>query len=455
MRLAIIVPYRDRREELDVFLPHMEEFLSNKQIDYKIFVAEQSDDRPFNYGKLCNAVVNEIKEDFDYFCFHDVNLLPVNDSSEYYPCDLPTRIFTYNDKDEKIVPYEEYFGGVTIFPKDTFIEINGFSNDYWGKGYIDMDILRRLSHKNIELQKTHNYSSKELFECDLKIRKIKHEGTKLKINKGSSLISNNTAFLTKDFTVTLFYKEPYQQSSKKVLFKTYGGYDIQLFVIENQFIFQFFDKDKNLYQIDVKDLEVSDNNFIAVSHDEKNKMFNVYLNGEKYSATHYRNEIDYYGRMVCVGDIENNDDVVILNFKTHDRLLSDLEIKGEYYYGNVRGTLDLSYPCLFGENFHFLDRSGLIWRTSGKIELDYVSDIKDPKPTYLPNTKGGSYKILSQKFEELIDTYDPDIIENKLTYLDLLDRRINTEKYGLNSIKYKLLNRTDFNELTEWMKIVT
>ena len=41
MRLAIIVPYRDRREDLDVFLPHMVEFLSNKQIDYKIFVAEQ------------------------------------------------------------------------------------------------------------------------------------------------------------------------------------------------------------------------------------------------------------------------------------------------------------------------------------------------------------------------------------------------------------------------------
>ena len=52
MKLAIIVPYRDRREDLDVFIPHMEKFLDNKQLDYKIFVAEQSDDRPFNYGKI-------------------------------------------------------------------------------------------------------------------------------------------------------------------------------------------------------------------------------------------------------------------------------------------------------------------------------------------------------------------------------------------------------------------
>jgi hypothetical protein len=43
MKLAIIVPYRDRRDDLDVFIPHMEKFLANKQIDYKIFVAEQSD----------------------------------------------------------------------------------------------------------------------------------------------------------------------------------------------------------------------------------------------------------------------------------------------------------------------------------------------------------------------------------------------------------------------------
>lgn len=455
MRLAIIIPYRDRRDELDIFLPHMYEFLSNKQIDYKIFVAEQSDDRPFNYGKLCNAVVNEIKDEFDYFCFHDVDLLPINDNSEYYPCDLPTRIFTYDEYNSDVAPYEEYFGGVTIFPKETFIKINGFSNDYWGKGYVDLDILKRLSLNEIELQKTYNYSSKELFECDLKYRCIKYEGTELNLTKRSMIISNNTTFLSGDFTVTLFYKEPYQQNNKKTIFKSYGGYDLQLFLIENQFIFQFFDVDNNLYQIDIKDIDVSDNNFIALSHDKRNKMFNVFVNGVKYSATHYRGELNYNNRMVCIGDHENQDNLVIVNFKTHDRLLNDVEIRNEYYYGNNRGTLDFSYPCLFGEEFSFIDRIGLTWKTSGNVEINYKPNVKVPKLTTLPNTKNGSYKILNPKFEELVDTYDPDIIENKLTYLDLLDGRINTERYGLNSIKYKLLNRTDFNELTEWMKIVT
>jgi len=47
-KLAIIVPYRDRRDHLDIFIPHIQEFLNNKNIDYKIYVIEQSDDKPCN-----------------------------------------------------------------------------------------------------------------------------------------------------------------------------------------------------------------------------------------------------------------------------------------------------------------------------------------------------------------------------------------------------------------------
>ena len=64
-KLAIIVPYRDRQAHLDVFIPHMNRFLLDKGIDYTIFVAEQADDRPFNYGKLCNVVVNEIPKEYE------------------------------------------------------------------------------------------------------------------------------------------------------------------------------------------------------------------------------------------------------------------------------------------------------------------------------------------------------------------------------------------------------
>mgnify|MGYP003153103524 FL=1 len=68
-KLAIIVPYRNREEHLARFVPHMEEFLSDKDIEYKIFVIEQDNDKPFNRGWLLN-VGFEIsqKQGYDYFC---------------------------------------------------------------------------------------------------------------------------------------------------------------------------------------------------------------------------------------------------------------------------------------------------------------------------------------------------------------------------------------------------
>lgn len=40
-RLAILVPFRDRFEELLIFVPHMEKFLDKQNIDYHIFVLNQ------------------------------------------------------------------------------------------------------------------------------------------------------------------------------------------------------------------------------------------------------------------------------------------------------------------------------------------------------------------------------------------------------------------------------
>ena len=59
-KLAIIVPYRNRKKQLDRFIKHIDKFFKNpirsteKLVDYHIFVVEQSDDQSFNQGKLLN-----------------------------------------------------------------------------------------------------------------------------------------------------------------------------------------------------------------------------------------------------------------------------------------------------------------------------------------------------------------------------------------------------------------
>ena len=59
--------------------------LKNKQIDYEIYIVEQIDEKLFNYGKLCNVVVNEIGEEYTYFAFHDIDMLP-----SVYDLSMPT-----------------------------------------------------------------------------------------------------------------------------------------------------------------------------------------------------------------------------------------------------------------------------------------------------------------------------------------------------------------------------
>ena len=64
MKLAIIVPYRNRKKQLDRFIKHLDKFFSDKEIEYHIFVIEQEDDKPFNQGKLLNiGFDNAIKGD--------------------------------------------------------------------------------------------------------------------------------------------------------------------------------------------------------------------------------------------------------------------------------------------------------------------------------------------------------------------------------------------------------
>ena len=70
MKLAIIVPYRNRKKQLGRFIKHIDKFFKNpirsteKLVDYHIFIVEQSDSKPFNQGKLLNVGFMKNK---DYF----------------------------------------------------------------------------------------------------------------------------------------------------------------------------------------------------------------------------------------------------------------------------------------------------------------------------------------------------------------------------------------------------
>jgi len=160
-KLAIIVPFRDRDKHLSQFVPHMEKFLKDEEVDFKIVIVEQGDKKEFNRAKLLNIGYAEFP-DFDYYAFHDVDMLPVD--SDYSYVEGPTHLASRAEQFGYKLPYDGYFGGVTVFDKESFVKINGYSNEYWGWGAEDDDVLLRCSVMGLPT-----------FRKDCKYRSLSHE----------------------------------------------------------------------------------------------------------------------------------------------------------------------------------------------------------------------------------------------------------------------------------------
>lgn len=83
--VAIVVPKRGRDNMLPIFLKNIHAMLMKQQIEYGIFVVEQSIEQDFNKGALYNIGFKEAlkMKDWDCFIFHDIDLIPFDDRNLY------------------------------------------------------------------------------------------------------------------------------------------------------------------------------------------------------------------------------------------------------------------------------------------------------------------------------------------------------------------------------------
>ncbi|EZA54390.1 hypothetical protein DMN91_002001 [Ooceraea biroi] len=157
-RLAILVPFRDRFEELLIFVPHMQKFLDKQDIDYHIFVLNQVDRYRFNRASLINVGFLETEKAFDYIAMHDVDLLPMNDQLSYsYPSAGPHHVSSPD-----LHPRYHYFtfiGGILLIKREHFIQVNGMSNKYWGWGLEDDEFYVRLKEAHLSVSRPQNVST--------------------------------------------------------------------------------------------------------------------------------------------------------------------------------------------------------------------------------------------------------------------------------------------------------
>ena len=147
------MPYRDREEHLKQFIPHIKFYFSrdklDKNISYSVHIIEQLGTKDFNRGKLKNCGFDIAKDVADYFCFHDVDYLPI--WADYSFCDRPTHLIWHGLP--KMDQRNDFFGAVCMLKKSDFERINGFSNEYWGWGYEDDELRLRCKTQGIAIER--------------------------------------------------------------------------------------------------------------------------------------------------------------------------------------------------------------------------------------------------------------------------------------------------------------
>jgi hypothetical protein len=147
--LVIILPVRDREDNIKDYLENMIPIFNYQNIDYKIFIIEQSERKKFNKGKINNiGFIEAIKDNENYnrFLFNDIDNYP-----------LKRKIINYNTNIKGIhhlFGNPKWLGGFFMTDKKTFEKINGYSNNFWGWGGEDNDLQNRIKIKKIKIDRS-------------------------------------------------------------------------------------------------------------------------------------------------------------------------------------------------------------------------------------------------------------------------------------------------------------
>lgn len=138
MSSLIIIPYRDRKNQLQEFLEKVVPLFEKHLSRFKVVIVEQGDKKPFNRGALLNIAFKESMNKFEYIITHDVDILPTEETvKNTYSLDGDViRIFC---------AHRWSCGGICKIRSNIFSMVNGFPSDIWGWGVEDRSLFFRLT----------------------------------------------------------------------------------------------------------------------------------------------------------------------------------------------------------------------------------------------------------------------------------------------------------------------
>jgi hypothetical protein len=270
-KLGIIVPYRNRYQQLIHFKQANTSYLDDTGIDYVVIIVEQDDATAFNRGKLLNIGVQRAEElGCDYVVLHDIDMIP--EDVDYSYADFPTHLATNFVSGRKTfgIHFDQYFGGVTLFPLRTFKKINGYSNDYWGWGFEDDDLFYRLLQSNypVKVHKVPNYISSTA--------SLMFNGV------DSYVIANNILNYKSNFSIFISLKvgdvklDHTKELDRYTVFCA-PGYDFSIYYDSfKRYNFEIFDRRGNIHSI-VSEIADKKNTKLTVIWEQDTKHLTVYI----------------------------------------------------------------------------------------------------------------------------------------------------------------------------------
>jgi len=459
MKLGVCVPYRNREEHMNEFIPHVSTFLDSKGIEHTIYLAHQSDDNLFNRGLMKNIAAKHAFDDgCDYIVWHDIDMVPEDESCDYsFPKDNPQHIAVRISQSDYQLKYEEYFGGAVVFSKEQVERTNGYSNDYWDWGMEDDDLFWRC------VQEGYTDNTKLDYGGLHNVGYFNGENSKIRFRPNRE----QRACISNSHTISVLVKAD-QQIEKAAIwligdtdrkFVEYPilrkpGYDWGLsFNNSRAYTAMMWDRMKNhLYQW-IKRYE-NQWSWVTMSVDADSKLMHFYLNGKESDARlgtgtssplKYNEELKRYGmESFSIGHSSTHGDDVyfkgkMANIRLWDRCLTYDEIK-YIHKSTPNDGLILS-----------IDFSKDLNECEAVLEIDNVDIIEDNiiiPHTILPHRRDGKFRCLPHQTEGLITEGGIDkwakgetTARNERRYiLQMQQGKIDYKLDGINNMNYTHIN---------------
>ena len=485
-KLAVIVPFNEKL--IEKFTDHLSAVVKQEGFYYRIFFIKQKSNRPLNKGKLFNIGFSLVKDKFDYFCFHDIDLIPVS-NFEYGPSDQPICLY------EKVLPMEfgehnsldnfedfdiisdSHFGGAVLFDKTQYKNINGYSNEYWGVGYEDRDLLVRMITKGFRLRSV----------LDKPIRKSYCDFNGM-TSYGEIKITNNKIAKTtsQSFSMSLWFNiskvpphgDKVDNNRCEYFLLGRPGYHSGISIThEGRIKAAVWDEDKEkAFIVQSKPITLGKWIHCGISVDMEEGKMRLYVDGQSISFSDLPMKLmDYHTKPYYLGvghptatSWKNFTNGSIADVGIWDNSLTEDEFSKIYTDGitNKDGKfLTSNIPVVYysfdcGYDKIIFDMSG----NNNHLECHNVITgkklVKTSTERYLPYRRNGYFAYIGdidelKNLKYLEDSSHPEVMNNR----NIFNKKLNNfekslQKDGLSTTKFRIVNRENFKDKHEIIEVV-